>query len=59
MLLIIRLHALPDLFHNLCGIDGTLCFKIITFRVVLFSYDDHLENRLTSVSRLGKVIVRR
>ena len=51
MLLIIRLHALPDLFHNLCGIDGTLCFEIITFRVVLFSYDNHLENRLTSVSR--------
>lgn len=43
MLLAIGFHALPYLFHNLCSVDGALCLEIITFRIVLVSYDDHLK----------------
>ena len=51
MLLVIRFYTLPDLFHNFCSIDSALCFEIVTFRIVLFSYDDHLEKHPTSASR--------
>ena len=42
MLLVIRFHTLSDLFHDFSSIDGALRLKIITFRIILFSYDNHL-----------------
>lgn len=51
MLLVIGFHALLDLFHDLCSIDGTLCLEIITFRIVLFSYDNNLDNHPTLASQ--------
>ena len=42
MLLVKNFHALSDLFHDFSSIDGALCLKIITFRIILFSYDNHL-----------------
>lgn len=42
MLLVIRFHALSDLFHDFRSINGALRFEIITFRIILFSYDNHL-----------------
>ena len=55
MLLVIGLHALPDLFHNFCSIDSALCLEIIPFGIVLFSYDNHLENHQMSATHIGNV----
>ena len=55
MLLVIGFHALPDFFDNLCSIDGTLCLKIIAFRIILVSNDDYLENHEMSGRRIAQL----
>ena len=47
MLLIVWLHPLPDLFYNLCSIIHTLCLKVVSFRVLLISDDDHLCTKIS------------
>lgn len=42
MLLIVRLHAFPNLLNYLCSISYALRFKVISFRVFLISDDDDL-----------------
>lgn len=50
MLLVIGLHALPDLFHNFRSIYGTQRLEIVAFRIILFPYNNDLENDRTSAS---------
>ena len=44
VLLVVGLHTLSDFFHNFRSIYGTLCFEIVAFCIIFFSYYDDLDN---------------
>lgn len=56
VLLVIGLHTLPDLFHNLRSVYSTLRLEIIAFRIFLFPYYDNLENDRTSASSVSHLL---
>ena len=52
LLILVRLHALFDLFYNFHSVDCILRFKVVTLGLFL-SKDDHLSR--TNVSLIGSI----